>query len=120
MNGIFLLLLAVVCANVATLVFARTATRGWEIAVRNALGASRGRIVTQLFLEALVLSGIAALLGLALAKVVLRFAVSLRVSDTIPFWVLRRLASMAAWRYGFAIRCRLPCGCARSPPPSIR
>ena len=33
-NGIFLMLLGVISANVATLVFARTATRGWEITVR--------------------------------------------------------------------------------------
>ena len=51
-NGIFLMLLTVVCANVATLVFARTATRGWELTVRTALGASRGRIIAQLFIEA--------------------------------------------------------------------
>ena len=70
MNGIFLMLLAVVCTNVATLVFARTATRGWEITVRNALGASRGRIITQLFIEALVLAGVAAMLGLVVAKFV--------------------------------------------------
>ena len=56
-NGIFLALLAVMCTNVATLVFARTATRSWEISVRNALGASRGRIISQLFIEALVLAG---------------------------------------------------------------
>jgi len=49
---------------VATLVFARTATRGWEIAVRNALGASRGRIIGQLFIEALVLAAVAAVAGL--------------------------------------------------------
>ena len=87
-QGISLMLLAVVCANVATLVFARTATRGWEIAVRNALGASRGRIVTQLFIEALVLAGIAAVLGLAVARVALRYGVSvLAANDVIPFWV---------------------------------
>ena len=88
-NGIFLLLLAVVCANVATLVFARTATRGWEIAVRNALGASRGRIVIQLFTEALVLAAIAAIVGLAVAKVVLRYGVSLLggINGGMPFWI---------------------------------
>jgi predicted permease len=86
-NGIFLMLLAVVCANVATLVFARTATRGWELAVRNALGASRGRIVTQLFIEALALAGIGAILGLVVAKFSLRWGLSLLANDAMPFWV---------------------------------
>ena len=63
------LLLLIIAVNVAILVYARTATRVGEIAVRTALGASRGRIVTQLFVEALVLSGAAAALGLALLVV---------------------------------------------------
>ena len=62
-NTAFLLLLAVICTNVATLVFARTATRGWEVAVRNALGATRRRIIAQLFAESLVLTLVAAVLG---------------------------------------------------------
>ncbi len=87
-NGIFLMLLAIVSANVATLVFARTATRGWEITVRSALGASRGRIFMQLFIEALVLAGLAAVLGLALAKVALTWGLSLTAgSDALPFWI---------------------------------
>ncbi|HEX2219349.1 MAG TPA: ABC transporter permease [Gemmatimonadales bacterium] len=87
-NAIFLMLLAVICANVATLVFARTATRSWEITVRNALGASRGRIVTQLFVEALVLAGVGALLGLLLAKLSLRWGLGLFAgSDAMPFWI---------------------------------
>jgi putative ABC transport system permease protein len=86
-NGIFLLLLAVVSSNVATLVFARTATRGWEIAVRNALGASRGRIITQLFIEALVVAGVGAMLGLVVAKFSLRLGVSLLTNDAMPFWI---------------------------------
>lgn len=87
-NGIFLMLLAVICANVATLVFARTATRGWEITVRNALGASRGRIVAQLFVEALVLAGVAAILGLVVARLALRWGLSLAAgSDALPFWI---------------------------------
>src|SRR5688572_16884908 len=71
-NGIFLMLLAVVCVNVATLVFARTATRGWEITIRTALGATRGRIITQLFIEALVLAGLATIVGLAVSRVAIR------------------------------------------------
>jgi predicted permease len=60
------LLLLIVAVNVAILVYARTATRFGEIAVRTALGATRGRVVTQLFVEGLVLSIAAAALGLAL------------------------------------------------------
>lgn len=87
-NGVFLMLLAIVCVNVATLVFARTATRGWEITVRNALGASRGRIITQLFIEALVLATVAALLGLLVAKLSLRWGLSLIASSgAMPFWI---------------------------------
>ena len=63
------LVLIVVALNVAILLYARTATRRGEIAVRTALGASRGRIVTQLFVEALVLvAGACAVLGLALGQ----------------------------------------------------
>ncbi len=87
-NGIFLALLTIVCANVATLVFARTATRGWEITVRNALGASRGRIITQLFVEALVLAGVAALLGLVIARFAIGWGLSLMAgSEALPFWI---------------------------------
>jgi predicted permease len=87
-NGIFLMLLAIVCANIATLVFARTATRGWEITVRSALGASRGRIIGQLFTEALVLAAIGTIVGLLLAKASLRFGLGMLVgSDALPFWI---------------------------------
>lgn len=66
-----LMLLVLVCGNVALLLFARAATREAEIVVRSALGASRRRIVLQLFAEALVLGGAAAVLGLAAAHVAL-------------------------------------------------
>ena len=61
-------LVMVVCSTVALLLFARAASRETEILVRSALGASRRRIVTQLFAEALVLAGVAALVGLAGAQ----------------------------------------------------
>jgi len=87
-NGIFLVLLAIVSTNVATLVFARTATRGWEITVRTALGASRSRIIAQLFVEALVLAGVAAVVGLLVAKLSLRWGLSLLMSsDAMPYWI---------------------------------
>jgi putative ABC transport system permease protein len=87
-NAVFLMLLAVVSANVATLVFARTATRSWEITVRSALGADRGRIVAQLVVEALVLAGLAAVLGLALASLALSWGLSMLAgSEAVPFWI---------------------------------
>jgi len=87
-NGIFLMLLAIVSTNVATLVFARTATRGWEITVRTALGASRGRIISQLFIEALVLAGVAAIVGLIVARISLGYGLNMLVgSDALPYWI---------------------------------
>ena len=92
-NGIFLMLLTVICANVATLVFARTATRSWELTVRTALGASRGRIISQLFIEALVLSSIAAVVGLGLAKLAMRYGLSLAAAGgSLPYWITDSLS----------------------------
>jgi putative ABC transport system permease protein len=86
------LVLIVVALNVAVLLYARTATRRGEIAVRTALGASRGRIVMQLFVEALVLSLLPALLGLALAQYAIGIGKEIMVQDlsgmggAAPFW----------------------------------
>ena len=87
-NSVFLLLLAIMCTNVATLVFARTATRSWEITVRSALGASRGRIIGQLFAEALVLASVGAIVGLFLAKVAMRYGLGMfAAKGGLPFWI---------------------------------
>ena len=82
---IMVLLLA--CANVGTLVYARTATRDAEISIRYALGATRRRIITQLFVEALVLASVAAVLGLAVANWTLKWALSTYFAGQLPFWM---------------------------------
>jgi predicted permease len=65
------MLLVLICSNVALLLFARAATRESELAMRTALGASRSRIVAQMFAEALVLGGVAAVAGLGAAHLAL-------------------------------------------------
>lgn len=84
------LLLVVIGTNVAILVYARTASRSGELALRTALGASRGRIVAQLFAEALVLSTVAAAVGTAGAWLALRqidTVLARMGGEQLPFWM---------------------------------
>jgi len=94
-NIFLIMLLVLVCGNVALLVFARAATRESEIVVRTALGAGRRRIIAQLFIESLVLTGVAAPLGLAAAQFLLRWWFTVAEIDAggrLPFWFSDRLA----------------------------
>jgi hypothetical protein len=91
LNVSIVVLLVLVCGNVALLMFARAASRESEIVVRSALGATRRRIVAQMFAEALVLAAIAGAFGLGVASYGLRWG--MRVSEAeilngarLPFW----------------------------------
>jgi predicted permease len=97
MQGLVVSLLVLVCLNVAILVYTRSAMRQEEIGLRTALGASRGRIVTQLFIEALVLSVVAALAGVAIAALSLRQigTAVLHIASELPFWMSFRLSPEA-------------------------
>ena len=86
---VFVMILVLICLNVAVLFFARNASRQSEIALRTALGASRRRILFQLFVEALVMAALAG--SLALLAVRWSTAEVMRVLwpavlGATPFW----------------------------------
>ena len=90
-NLLSVLLVFLVCGNVALLMFARAATRENEILLRTALGAGRGRIMGQLFVEALVLAMVAALVAVTFAQLAWHSLFAMvtenMFDNRVPFWM---------------------------------
>jgi putative ABC transport system permease protein len=83
------LVLLIGCLNVANLLLARATARGREMAVRQALGAARRRLIAQLLTESLLLALLAGITGVAILFGAQRFLVQL-VPDSLP-----RLSAMS-------------------------
>ena len=100
LNLFVIVLVLLMCGNVALLMFARAATRESEIVVRSALGASRSRIIMQLLAESLVLGAVAAIVGIAAARYGLRWALFVLEENLgrLPFW-LDDSISQLTWLY---------------------
>jgi putative ABC transport system permease protein len=98
--------LLIACANVASLMMARGAARQRELAVRSALGASRGRLVRQTLTESMLFSFTGAATGWCLAELLLHLFVALAPA-AIPFLDKARLDLRIA---GFAILLACLCG----------
>jgi putative ABC transport system permease protein len=109
-------LLLIACANVANLLLSRGAMRERELAVMLALGASRGRVVSQLLVESLLIALVGGAAGVAVAAVVIRTLPSIAPADFPRLLEVRLDWTVAA----FAVASSIVAGLASGLMPAAR
>ena len=110
------LVLLIACANVANLLLGRAIARSREFAVRSALGASRMRLIRQVLTESLLLSIVAGLLALLLARIGMQSLLALSPSD-LP---RANDIHLDAWAFAFTLSVAVMTGILFGLVPAFR
>ena len=110
------LVLLVACANVTNLILVRAEARHRELAVREALGAGRGRVLVHFFAEAAMITAIAAVVGIGLATLAIRALVSMGPADIPRLTEVRIDVATSGFALGISVLVALVC----SAIPALR
>lgn len=112
LTGAVFFVLLIAATNVASLSLARSATRGKELAIRAALGASRARIAVQLLIESLTLAALSGILGLAVAYGAIRVILAVQPGNLDRLTDVRLDPQVLAWALGLCLLTGLLVGLA--------
>ena len=79
LGAVVLMVLVIACTNLASFLLARAADRRKEFAIRRAIGAARGRVISQLMIESFLLAAVGALVGIFIAQLSLRAVLAIEL-----------------------------------------
>jgi predicted permease len=117
LQGIMLLLLLAVCTNTANLILARSAARQREVGIRQALGASRWRVLSLLMTESLLLATVGAAFGVLIA---MWGSKALRAVPMIGAFPIRFETTLDLGGLMFAVALGLACGVIFGAAPALQ